>query len=129
MEVLKWNFFSGTPAEDATKWIDKFEAWLTFNGWDMDNNKVVSAMRLNLEGSALSWFHALSHPVSRDKGKLITAFKEHFGQLHPKWMLEQQLYDRCMSTSENLESYITDIESRCARLNKSNTEMTTAFIR
>ena len=86
-------------------------------------------MRLNLEGSALSWFHALPHPVSRDKGKLITTFKEHFGQLHPKWMLEQQLYDRCMSTSENLESYITDIESRCARLNKSNTEMTTVFIR
>lgn len=126
---LNIDIFHGLPTDDATQWIDKFEAWAAFHGLDKDNIKMASAMRLKLDGCALSWFNSLTNEVKGDVNSLLTKFREHFAGLHPTWMLEQQLYERCMRPSESLEEYISDIERRCRRLAKTDKEMTTAFIR
>ncbi|CAG2254128.1 Retrovirus-related Pol polyprotein from transposon 17.6,Retrovirus-related Pol polyprotein from transposon 297 [Mytilus edulis] len=121
--------FAGLPTEDANLWLDKFDAWIAFHGWNKENEKIASAMRLKLEGGALSWFNGLPNSVKRNSDTLFTKFKEHFSGLHPTWMLEQHLYERCMLPSESLEVYISDIEKRCSRLCKTDRETTTAFIR
>ncbi|CAC5391269.1 unnamed protein product [Mytilus coruscus] len=121
--------FAGLPTEDANLWLDKFDAWIAFHGWNKENEKIASTMRLKLEGGALSWFNGLPNSVKRNSDQLFTKFKDHFSGLHPTWMLEQHLYERCMLPSESLEVYISDIEKRCSRLCKTDRETTTAFIR
>lgn len=126
---LSIDNFAGLPTDDASLWLDKFEAWIAFHGWHKDNEKIASAMRLKLEGSALSWFNSLNQSTKLNSGQLLQKFKEHFTGLHPTWIMEQQLYERIMSNGESLETYISDIDKRCRRLNKTDREMTTAFIR
>ena len=126
---LNIDTFYGLPTDDAKQWIEKFEAWAAFHGLNKDNVKMASAMRLKLDGCALSWYNSVSNEVKGDIKQLSTKFREHFTGLHPTWMLEQQLYERCMRPSESLEDYISDIERRCRRLEKTDKEMTTAFIR
>ena len=104
--------FHGLPTEDANLWLDKFDAWIAFHGWQKDDDKIASAMRLKMEGGALAWFNAAPAGTKKKSGQLFKAFKEHFSDLHPTWMLEQQLYERCMLPQESLKSYITDIERR-----------------
>ncbi|CAC5414150.1 unnamed protein product [Mytilus coruscus] len=106
--------FAGLPTEDANLWLDKFDAWIAFHGWNKENEKIASAMRLKLEGGALSWFNGLPNSVKRNSDQLFTKFKELFSGLHPTWMLEQHLYERCMLPSESLEVYISDIEKGVA---------------
>ncbi|KAK3106897.1 hypothetical protein FSP39_002406 [Pinctada imbricata] len=121
--------FRGNPEDDANKWLEKIEAWVAFNGWTNEPEKVASALRLKLDGAALSWFRGLSSAIVGNTATLFDKFRHYFNTLHPTWMLEQQLYDRTMGSEENLESYITDVEARCKRLNKAEQEKTTAFIR
>ncbi|CAC5372711.1 unnamed protein product [Mytilus coruscus] len=96
--------FAGLPTENANQWLDKFDAWIAFHGWNKENEKIASVMRLKLEGGALSWFNGLPNSVKRNSDQLFTKFKEHFSGLHPTWMLEQHLYERCMLPSESLVS-------------------------
>lgn len=121
--------FGGLPNEDPKQWLEKFEAWIGFNGWSKNSEKIASAMQLKLEGNALSWFQSVPQMKKNDPGELFKAFTEHFTTVHPTWMLEQQLYDRVMQPGEGLELYILDIEKRCQRLQKSPRETVTAFIR
>lgn len=126
---IPMDTFSGHPSEDAAQWLEKFDAWIAFNGWKDNADKIVSAMQLKLEGNALSWFQALPLGVKKNSGALFKGFSDHFTSLHPTWMLEQQLYERSMTTGEGLEEYITDIQRRCKRLQKTDKETVTAFIR
>ncbi|CAG2185037.1 unnamed protein product [Mytilus edulis] len=86
-------------------------------------------MQLKLEGNALSWFQALPNMTKQSTSALFKGFSDHFLSLHPTWMLEQQLYERSLSSGEGLEEYITDIQRRCKRLLKTDRETVTAFIR
>lgn len=121
--------FCGNPCDDANQWIEKFEAWIGFNGWKDNNDKIISAMQLKLDGNALSWFKSVPTTTKRNSGQLFQQFRDHFGSIHPTWILEQQLYDRCMVPGENLEDYIIDIQRRCRRLNKTDGDTVIAFIR
>ncbi|VDI13600.1 Hypothetical predicted protein [Mytilus galloprovincialis] len=60
---------------------------------------------------------------------LFKGFSEQFLSLRPTWMLEQQLYERSLSSGDGLEEYITDIQRRCKKLFKTDRETVTAFIR
>ncbi|CAG2231541.1 unnamed protein product [Mytilus edulis] len=126
---IAMDTFSGHPSEDAKQWLEKFEAWIVFNGWLQNVDKTVSAMQLKLEGNALSWFQALPNMTKQSTSALFKGFSDHFLSLHPTWMLEQQLYERSLSSGEGLEEYITDIQRRCKRLLKTDRETVTAFIR
>ena len=117
------------PTDDANLWLDKFEAWVAFHGLAKDNIKIASAMRLKLDGCGLFLFNSLPDETKKNAGDLLKKFRDHFKGLHPTWMLEQQLYERIMLNSETLENYISDIEKRCQRLQKTDRETTTAFIR
>ena len=50
---IPMDTFSGHPSDDARRWLEKFEAWIAFNGWKDNVDKIVSAMQLKLEGNAL----------------------------------------------------------------------------
>ena len=126
---IAMDTFSGHPSEDAKQWLEKFEAWIVFNGWLQNVDKTVSAMQLKLEGNALSWFQALPNMTKQSTSALFKGFSDHFLSLHPTWMLEQQQYERSLSSGEGLEEYITDIQRRCKRLLKTDRETVTAFIR
>ena len=128
MPNLNIETFYGLPSEDARTWIQRFQAWCEIQRIHDDN--FGSAMLLQLQGPALIWFNNLAPQLTRHKQRLIHEFMNHFIESQPNnWLLEQQLYERVMQPGENIETYIVDIEAKCTRLNKTDTEMKSAFIR
>lgn len=122
------SFFSGLPTDDPISWLERFRAWVDFNNWK-DPNKIFNAMKLRLAGSALEWIKNVSDICIENPETLFQAFKDHFQNIHPKWLLEQQLYDRRMREDENLEDYANDIEKRCILLQKTEKDKVMCFIR
>ncbi|CAG2216090.1 unnamed protein product [Mytilus edulis] len=57
-----------------------------------------------------------------------TTVNNHFSGLHPTWMLEQHLYERCMLPSESLKSTLVTLRNGVA-VCANRQETTTAFIR
>ncbi|VDI02617.1 Hypothetical predicted protein [Mytilus galloprovincialis] len=86
-------------------------------------------MKLRLTGSALEWIKNASAYCIENPETLFQAFKDHFQNIYPKWLLEQQLYDRRMREDENLDDYAIDIEKRCILLQKSEKDKVICFIR
>ncbi|CAC5405550.1 unnamed protein product [Mytilus coruscus] len=106
--------FAGLLTEDANLWLDKFDAWIAFHGWNKENEKIASAMRLKLEGGALSWFNGLRISEKRKSDQLFKKFKDHFSGHHPTWMLEQHLYERCMLPSQSSKSTLVTLSNGVA---------------
>ncbi|CAC5423876.1 unnamed protein product [Mytilus coruscus] len=97
---ISMDTFSGHLSEDVRQWLNKFEAWIVFNGWLENVDKTVSAIQLKLEGNALSWFHTIPNITKQSSSTLFKGFLDHFSSLHPTWMLEQQLYERSLSSEQ-----------------------------
>ncbi|ESO91525.1 hypothetical protein LOTGIDRAFT_175776 [Lottia gigantea] len=119
--------FYGLPSEDAHTWLQRFQAWTDIQR--IPDESFGSAMLLQLQGPAVIWLNNLPPQLVHSKPRLVHEFKYHFIDSRPNnWLLEQQLYERVMLPGENIENYIIDIEAKCTRLNKTETEMISAFI-
>lgn len=121
--------FAGLPSQDAAAWQKKFQAWLALNEWTDKSAKVANGLRLLLVPPASTWFDELTDETKGDVQLLNAAFKERFINNQPAWVLEQQLWSRVMSPTEGLDSYVTAIDTLCARLQKSNADRIMSFVR
>lgn len=120
--------FSGLPEEDAVMWLERFVSWINFNNWK-DPTKIYNALKLRLCGTALDWCNNLSGSLKTNPEVLYRSFKEHFQNIHPKWLLEQKLFERKMQEGEDLEDFITEIDRLCNHLGKSEKDKVITFIR
>ncbi len=127
--TLRPDIFHGKISENVREWCAKFRAYITLHNWDQQPAKVINSMQLMLEDGALSWFLALHDKHKMTLDELCNAFIGHFQSQKPTWLLEQQLWSRTMSPTENLEEYILDIHRLCQELSKSDKEQTASFVR
>ena len=126
---LKPDPFTGLPSQDAASWYVKFQAWLALNEWTDKPNKVANELHFLLLPPASTWFDELNPAIKGDVKRLDTAFSDRFVKDQPCWVLEQQLWSRVMEPTEGLDSYITPIDSLCARLQKSDADRKMCFVR
>ena len=49
------------------------------------------------------WFNQVAADDKSQVDRLLVAFKKHFIDSHPTWLLEQQLFSRAMKETETLE--------------------------
>jgi uncharacterized coiled-coil protein SlyX len=54
---------------------------------------------------------------------------QYYQTKQPTWIIEQALWNKTMQTGEDLEQYISTIQSLANRLNKSDQEKTAVFVR
>lgn len=123
--MFKPEKFTGNLSESPKVWLSKFKSWISINDIT-DNGIILHSFRLLLPEAELSWFDKLE---VCDIDELGDKFIEHFEAKQPQWMLEQTLWNRKMEVSEDLESYISSIQSLTERLNKDEREKMTAFVR
>lgn len=126
---LKPDPFAGLPSQDSAAWYTKFQAWLALNEWTNKAEKVGNGLRLLLLPPASTWYDGLPNAVKADVVQLDQAFRERFVNNQPGWVLEQQLWGRVMQATEGLDSYVTSIDTLCARLAKTETDRITCFVR
>ena len=129
-EVKKINSFKPdklSPNEsDVELWLARFKSWTTISGIANDTEAVYNALKLLVPDADLHWLEGISYTNVDDIYAVLT---DHFNNKTPLWLLEQQLWNRMMSSTESLEIYIQDIERMCNKLHKSEKEKMTAFVR
>lgn len=112
--------------DDINLWISRFRSWTKIAGIATDAEAIFDALKLLVPDTDVNWLENLEFTNESDLYEQVT---EHFNNKTPIWLLEQTLWGRAMTNSENLEDYIKDIEKICTRLQKSEREKMTAFVR
>ena len=120
--------FYGLSTEDAAEWLDQFKAWLSFEHKD-DVTDIANAFQLLLRGTANIWFKNLPAAVKNNAALLFNSFTQHFTSLQPKWILEQQLWNKFMTRNETLDNYISEIDCLATRLKKTESDKCNIFVR
>ena len=59
---------------------------------------------------------------------MYDSFVDYYQLKQPTWIIEQTLWNKTMQNGEDLEHYISTIQSLANRLNKSDQEKTEAFV-
>ncbi len=122
--------FSARPGEDPTAFIDTCVAWCHING-QRDATGMMNVLQLVLKGPASDWLKGLADEVRQDVQRITTSFKDRFvdNAQNLKWLQEQQLLGRLMTTNESLEDYIFHMDSLCSSLKKSDEDRVAYFVR
>jgi hypothetical protein len=76
--------------------------------------------------SDVNWLENIEFASANELYEQLT---EHFNSKTPIWLLEQTLWNRTMSKSGTLEDYYIKDRESCTRLQKSEREKMTAFVR
>jgi hypothetical protein len=116
---------SSYPTPDM--WLEKFEAYATFNYWD--DNKKASAFPLLLSGPAELWFSQLLPEHKESYSTMKQKFLEYFKNISPIWVREQALDTTQQGTNQSVDAYIAEIKWKFATLSKSPGEQLSAFVR
>lgn len=122
---FKPDKFQPSLKESPSIWLSKFKSWIAINKYE-DVELIQHSLRLLIPDSDLPWIDGLKC-ASLDE--LYDAFLQHFQAKQPHWLLEQTLWSRIMQPGEDLERYISDIESLSHRLNKTDAEKMSSFVR
>lgn len=111
--------------ESPSTWLSKFKSWITVNKID-DLETIKHSFRLLMPDNELSWFDSLTITTRDD---IFDSFVDYFQSKQPHWIIEQSLWNKTMKQGENLETYISDIQTLSLRLGKSDKETMAAFVR
>ncbi|XP_077866098.1 uncharacterized protein LOC144353392 [Saccoglossus kowalevskii] len=118
--------FKGKQSENATNWLQKFNAYADFN--QLPNDRKAAGFRMLMTGPAEMWVNELPAQVRDDYEALTAAFIAYFENADLDWMLEQELSERKQGADESVEDYAANIKSRCARLRKTLEEQLHYFL-
>lgn len=111
--------------ESPKTWLSKFQSWITINRYE-DFELIKHSLRLLIPEADLSWFDSLQSANSQE---MYDSFVEYFTSKQPHWMIEQSLWNKTMQPGEDLETYISSIQSLASRLDKTEKETMAAFVR
>ena len=111
--------------ESPKTWLSKFQSWVEINRYE-DLNLIKHSLRLLVPDVDLPWLDSLN-PVNANQ--LYESFIKHFQTKQPTWVIEQTLWNKTMQVGDNLEQYISSIQSLAERLGKSEREKMSSFVR
>ena len=116
LENSMYNY-SGTCTGCPRDWLRCYDRFTAFKGWNSINKAM--AMPLYLRGQALRWFDQLPRQVQSDFDVLSNRFIQNFELSRSEVLAElDALVSRKQLPGEDLDSYLTDIGSRCRRLKR-----------
>lgn len=128
-KITSQNFrpekFQPSVTESPSTWLSKFKSWLTINHIE-DLETIKHSFRLLMPDNDLSWFDSLTILTRED---IFNKFEEYFKSKQPHWIIEQSLWNKTMNASESMDTYISDIQRLSTRLEKSDKETMTTFVR
>jgi hypothetical protein len=124
-QTFKPDKFVPSLTESPKTWISKFQSWIEINKFD-DLGLIKHSLRLLLPEVDLPWFDNLTINNQKD---MFDIFVQYYQTKQPTWIIEQALWNKTMQTGEDLEQYISTIQSLANRLNKSDQEKTAVFVR
>ena len=119
--------YSGSPNEDLDVFLSRFE--LNAKLRDFAPNKIHLALSLRLTGNAAIWLATLDESTKATYEGLKSALIDNFQGKNQKWVNETKLASRTQRESESLDDYFSDISSLSHKLQKSDQERLTHFIR
>lgn len=119
--------YSGSSEEDLDLFLQRFE--LNSQLRDFANEKKHLVLSLRLRGNAAIWLSTLEDSKKDTFAHLKAALISNFKDDNLKWVNESKLSARFQEESEHLDNYFLDISTLCHKLNKSDQEKLTHFIR
>lgn len=108
------NIFHGYSNEDATAWVDRFEANAQMRGYS--DGRKAGAFRLNLSGPAETWFQELQTDQKTTYANLRIAFQDRYITGQSKSALQDLLFDRKQAPHESVEAYTAEMRKMFLQL-------------
>jgi len=112
--IGRLEMFSGYPAEDAKRWIEKFKELATVNKWNTLDVKKVQMAGL-LEGVAKGWWEAREMFNKVTWNEIEQAFLAHFDQQQGGHLFHL-INSRVQGPNEAVAGYIFELEILFKRL-------------
>ena len=106
-QTFKPEKFQPSITDSPATWLSKFKSWIKVNNID-DLETIKHSFRLLMPDNDLAWFDNLTIRIRED---IYDAFTEYFQAKQQHWIIEQSLWNKTMRTGENIEHYISDIQS------------------
>jgi len=125
-DKLKIKEFSGSGAQTAESWWQKFEIATKINTWKDED--LVLQFPFYLSGAALSWYSALETTIKDDWARLKAEFEKFFLKQEPALVTESKLLSRKMKAGETLEEYMAELTELGSKLGKSVNSLATNFL-
>ena len=97
---VKPDIFDGSPASDASAWLDSFQRIAKLNNWSDE---------LQLNAFPLYRFLALPDETKASLASLTKSFTDRFASGPQDWILSQQLSARKYRPGEPLDDYIATL--------------------
>ena len=108
--------FAGRDTEDISSWLEHFDDYATFQGWDA--GKKLQALPLMLTGRARTHFKAIT-PAPTTWNAACDCLRRKYGPGTRGFLEETSTMDRCMAAHENVTEYA---EEMLKRLNRAGVE-------
>lgn len=118
--------FQGKPTDDLSAFLNHFERYANFCGWD--ENQRLRALPLYFQGNASSWYSSIDTNEIKSYQNLIDALKTHFNNPATIWLLRQQMSSRKQGLTEPLTNYAADIRRLYKRLGLNDSDGMHYFI-
>lgn len=118
--------FYGNPTDDLLAFLNHFERYSDFCGWD--KTKRLRALPLYLQGNAGSWYGSIDAKTFKTYEDIVEALKRQFSNPASMWLWRQQLSARKQGEAEPLANYVSDIRRLCKRLGLNDIEAMHQFI-
>lgn len=121
--------FSGTPSEDLTRWLNRFENIVAINNWNAA--RAAAHLSVNLSGTAELWLYSQPDATRKDytllRDALVRAFAPAVGNA---FHLRRQVATRRQHPGETVEAFGYAIRNLCNRIDASmkEEEMLTYFV-
>ena len=107
--------FSGAPHENVNQWLEIIKVRKDVAGWSPQKHLLVIVSKL--AGAAANWLLTFDENDRKDVSKVIAGLKSYFTTPNAEIHDRAQLNTRTQQPGESVESYATEINLLCHRVN------------